>query len=207
MIRFNIFDSGGISMFKNNIGYIFECKKDSKGTIGVKESFSFSYRGDIQRVNAIFSVDMYGKILMPSFFEKASGFNPLNSIITSENDMDAFVRSHRATYSVFPASYLICVFDGKISKTSGEWVDDAIKINLYVPNFELALGKIVSNSSEELGVACSVAAPAGKLNTCIMSEDILNSYKHMILKQLKGIIVGDKQAYLYGRIRNSLSIQ
>ena len=110
-------------MFKNNIGYIFECKKDGKGTLGVKESFNYSFCGDIQKVNAIFSVDMYGKILVPSYFDKAGGFNPLNAIISSASDIDAFVRSHRATYSVFPASYLICTFDDE-SITVDELVDN-----------------------------------------------------------------------------------
>lgn len=191
-------------MFKNNIGYIFECKKDGKGTLGVKESFNYSFRGDIQKVNAIFSVDMYGKILVPSYFDKAGGFNPLNAIISNPSDIDAFVRSHRATYSVFPASYLICTFDGKVSRITGELIDDSVKINLYSPNFELSLGKIVSNSSEEWGVACYIAASSGKFNTCIMSEDILNSYRQLIKNQLRGIIAGDKQTYLYGRLRNNI---
>lgn len=192
-------------MFKNNLGYIFECKKDERGITGIKEGFNFSYRGDIQKVSAIFSIDINGTILCPSYYDKASGFTPLVSLVSQANftnDIEKFVRSNRATYSLTSATYLVCSLDAKISRSTGQWIDDDLRLNFYVPKGSMLLGKLVNvnSTTEDWGMVCDIAASSGKLNTFHVSEGILSGYKQLVLSQLCSMVVGDKKTYIGGRL-------
>ena len=190
-------------MVRNNLGYIFECKKDTRGNIGIKESFNFSYRDDIQKISAIFGIDMQGNIVCPAYIDKASGLVSLGSLVSKDtlgSDVEKFVRSNRATYSLSNVTYLICSVEAKISKTTFNWVDDSTKINFYVPRASMSLGKLMNNSNEGWGIVCDIAASSGKLNTFHVSEGVLSAYKQLVIPQLKDIVVGDKKDYLEGRL-------
>lgn len=190
-------------MYKNNLGYIFECKKDNRGNVGIKESFSFSYKGDIQRVNAIFGIDINGIILCPAYLDKASGLTSLCSLVSKESfesDVEKFVKSNRATYSISSITYLICSVDAKISKSTHKWVTDDTKINFYVPKGSSSLGKLMNSSSEEWGIVCDIAASSGKLNTFKVSDGVLNGYKQLVLSQLSDIVTENKKSYIGGRL-------
>lgn len=190
-------------MHKNNLGYIFECKKDDRGNIGIKESFNFSYKGDIQKVNAIFGIDINGAILCPAYADKASGLTSLRALVSQETfatDIEKFVRSNRATYSLSSATYLICSVDAKISKSTHQWIMDDLKINFFVPKGSSSLGKLMNTSSEEWGIVCDIAASSGKLNTFHVSEGVLNGYKQLVLSQLCTIVTEDKRMYIGGRL-------
>lgn len=189
-------------MYKNNLGYIFECKKDDRGNLGIKESFNFSYRDDIQKVKAEFGVDINGSILCPAYLDKALGLTSLKSLVSGETfdeDIDKFVRSNRATYSLSSATYLVCVLDAKISKSTHSWVNDELRINFYVPKGSTSL-KRLNIDSKELGIVCDIAASSGKLNTFHVSEGVLLGYKQVVLSQLCDIITEDKKAYIKGRV-------
>jgi len=190
-------------MVRNNLGYIFECKKDNRGNVGIKESFNFSYRDDIQKINAIFGIDVQGNIVCPAYIDKASGLVSLRSLVskdTLDSDVEKFVRSNRAIYSLSNVTYLICSVEAKISKATLEWFDDSTKINFYVPRASMSLGKLMNNSSEGWGIVCDIAASSGKLNTFHVSEGVLSAYKQFVIPQLKDIVVGDKKDYLKGRL-------
>lgn len=192
-------------MYKNNLGYIFECKKDSRGAIGIKESFNFSYRGDIQRVNAVFSIDYNGKIVCPTYSDKALGLTSLRTLVlpeTFDSDIVKFIRSNRATYSLYSSTYLICTIEAKISKSTGQWVQDSVKINFYVPKGSSPLSKLIGEESQEWGILCDIAASSGKLNTFHVSEGMLNGFKQIVLSQLQSIVLEDKTAYIGGRVKN-----
>lgn len=194
-------------MYKNNLGYIFECKKDNRGNIGIKESFNFSYKGDIQRVSAIFGVDINGAVICPAYFDKALGIVPLRSLVspdTIDADIEKFVRSNRATYSLSATTYLICSIEAKISRSTHQWIPEDLKISFYVPKGSSSLGKLMNSNSEEWGIVCDIAATSGKLNTFQVSEGILNGYKQLVLSQLCNIVTDDKKAYIKGRVAKYL---
>lgn len=195
-------------MLRNNLGYIFECKRDSKGNVGIKESFNFSYRDDIQKVSAIFGIDMSGNILIPSYLDKSTGLTSLCNLVSADTldiDIDKFVRSNRATYSLGSVTYLICSVEAKISKSRHEWLSDDLRINFYVPRMSKPLGKLMNNSSDGWGIVCDIAASSGKINTFHVSEGVLSGYRQLVLTQLKDIIVGNKKDYLSGRLRKYVS--
>lgn len=190
-------------MVKNNLGYIFECKKDNSGNIGIKEGFNFSYRGDIQKINAIFSIDIDGNILCPAYLDKAAGLTSLRTLVSRDtfaSDVEKFVRSNRATYSLSSTTYLICSVDAKISRSTHQWVQDELKINFYVPKGSSSLGKLINTTSEDWGIVCDIAASSGKLNTFHVSEGVLNGYKQLVLSQLCPIVTEDKKTYIGGRL-------
>lgn len=190
-------------MIRNNLGYIFECKKDIKGNIGIKESFSFSVRGNIKRVSAIFGIDVKGKIVSPLYYDKSIGLTSLATLVdeeTFDEDIAKFVRSNRATYSLSSVTYLICSVEAKINIETGEWISDESKINFYVAKASQSLGKLVNSTSEEWGILCDIAASSGKLNTFQVSEGVLNAYKDLVLSQLSELVKGDKKEYIAGRL-------
>lgn len=195
-------------MHKNNLGYIFECKKDNRGVIGIKESFNFSYREDIQRISAIFSIDYNGNIVCPSYSDKALGLTSLRGLVmpeTFDSDILKFVRSNRATYSLYSLTYLICSVEAKISKSTGQWVQGSTKVNFYVPKGSSPLAKLIGNDSQEWGILCDIAASSGKLNTFHVSDGMLNGFKQIVLSQLQPIVTGDKVSYIGGRMSKYMS--
>lgn len=181
---------------RNSLGFIFECKSDIRGEIGLKEKFTFSYKGDIQRVNALFGIDLNGNILSPVYMDKASGFTPVASLITRDfaADVEKFCRSNRAIYSLCSVIFLVCEVDLKISRSTHEWVPDGQKINFYMyKGARQEQGNCVS-------MFCDIVAPSGKLNTFKVNEGVINGYKQIVLSQLKNIITSDKKNYIAGRL-------
>ena len=196
-------------MVRNNLGYIFECKKDNRDNIGIKESFNFSYRDDIEKISAIFGIDVKGSIVCPAYLDKVAGLAPLSALISKEtlnSDIEKFVRSNRATYSLSNVTYLICSVEAKINVDTLEWDNESTKINFYVPRASMPLGKLMNNSSEGWGILCDIAASSGKLNTFQVSDGVLSAYKQLVLRQLKDIIVGDKKDYLVGRLNKYIQV-
>ena len=188
----------------SSIGYIFDCKKDHKGNIGIKEGFNFTYKGNIMRLSALFGVDIDGQILSPAFSDKATGLVPLRSIISDTNfeeDVNKFARSNRPTYSLLSTTYLVCVINGKIDMESKCWMDDYTSIQFYVPKGSNSLAKLVGATSKDWGIVCDIALPYGKMNTFHVSEGILNGYKQMVQSQLMNILGKTKSEYISGRLR------
>lgn len=187
---------GGVSMLTvGNLGYIFETKIDEKNISGIKESYSFTddIETNIRRIDALFSVDVDGNILNPSYYDRALGFVPM----TLDMDMEKFIRSNRAVYSLLPSTYLIVKVNAKVSLSTREWVDTSI--DLYVPKGRIDLSKVSDKAG--VGITCDKASSTGKLNVFQVSDGVLAYYKQLILGQLSNIVFGDKLLYLKGRVR------
>ena len=50
-------------MVINNLGYIFECRQDVNGSLGVMENFRVMFKNDEQRVSLTFGIDDYKQFI------------------------------------------------------------------------------------------------------------------------------------------------
>lgn len=191
-------------MIRSNLGYVFESKIDAKGIVGIKESFNYSIRDDIQRVTAEFSIDVNGHIVCPSYWDRSIGFSSLATLLNGDILVNAekFARSNRALFSLASVTYLICVLDLKINTNTKEILDS--NINFYLPKVNMPLEKLTKEKTEGWGVLCDIVSSSGKLYTFIVSEGILSGYKQIVTSQLSDIFTGDKKDYLIGRVKGYL---
>lgn len=189
-------------MIINNLGYIFDCKKDDNGIIGVKEEYKFTYRGNIQSISAVFGIDINGKILCPAYYEKAVGLSSLRNFIketTFSSDLDKFIRSNRALYSLSSATYLICVVKAKADRGTHVLLQDDFHVDFYVQKCTVPMDKI--NSTEDFGIVCDIALPSKALNTFYVNAGILNGYSSLVFSQFSNLVSDSKKEYIDKRLR------
>lgn len=191
-------------MITNNLGYIFDCKKDDNGVVGIKEEFKFIYKGGIQSINAVFGIDINGKILCPAYYEKAVGLSSLRNFVkeaTFSSDLDKFIRSNRAIYSLSSATYLICVMKARADRNTHVLLQDGFHVDFYVQKCTVPMDKI-NSSIEEFGVVCDIASPSTALNTFRVNGGILNGYSSLVFSQFSNLVSDNKREYIEKRLRS-----
>lgn len=202
-------------MFKNNKGYIFEIKKnlksmqqgvDSSGNYfplyGVKEEFTYSFYGNLESVDLVFGLDGAFNVVKPAYFDTINGLTLLNRLIVNniEEDLHAFSKSHRATYSVCPT--LICNVTGKIDRTTHQW-QDGVKCNFYIQR-----GQSVENikGKDKDCVFCDLYSPIKGLHTfCANDSDsekieaVRNALVNRVLTSIAPYL-GSKEEFWVARL-------
>lgn len=112
----------------SKFGYVLPYKIDCKANLGVKEKFSFVYKGDDFIVNTMFGLDNRGNILIPAFDAKGDGYTPLTKYT---NDIVTFCRSNKSLISV--VNSLLVIAECKVTFDNNTHKVKEYKISLYSP--------------------------------------------------------------------------
>lgn len=191
-------------MIKTSSGYVFECKKDVNGIVGVRECFTSTGYCGKRNVNAIFGIDGNFNIMSPAFCTVSNGFRSLSAEIGNSigtEVLDSFLKSNRATYSLLPYVQLICMVKGSLDPNTLQFSKSAV--TFYVPR---AMTKLDSQAFqnekllEDYGVLCEKATSDTKeLNTFYVEPVVLNMIEHRIVQKI-ATRVASKKDFLASRI-------
>ena len=175
-------------MIANNLGYLFECRKDANNRLGVMNKHNTLRSENKVTLTITCGVDMQAKIVLPSRLNKSIGFERLDNFIVDVMSLDTFVRSNRTMFSV----------NGEFSMIgSGTLVYDLETFNLindkgfyfYVPVTELS-------EKNNYYLVCERLAINPGIKTFCVNKDMYDAYKSNFLKCITPMFLRDKRDYV-----------
>ena len=139
-------------MKQSAYGYIIDGKLDSfNKEFGIKEQYkSFLDRKGNFIVNLLFSMNVHGKIVEPSYNDVINGFVPLSSRVKTNEEVIKFCRSHKASFARLSSTITIVQAKMKFNSDSGQCVEENIK--LFTPYTITMLHNHVDNNGNEVPV-------------------------------------------------------
>lgn len=184
-------------MVCNNIGYIFECRKDTSGGIGFIEGFKVLYKGEEQHVTLTCAVDSNGDLVIPAGSTSSLGFLPLNKICQTPDDVASFVRGNKPYYAKFGTFSMIghgtLVYDKSTKK-----LINSTGFGLYAP-------KVFLESYDEFTDPKGVSQPAfvcekvwasDGLNCLKIGNDLYQKYITHVADSIAELDLSSKLGYL-----------
>lgn len=164
-------------MLVNNLGFIFECREDANGAIGVMEKFSITFNGESEKVDITIAVDNNGKIVMPAINNTSLGFKPLSSIAEDKESLERFIKSNKPYFGKLNEIAMIVSGTIVYNKVTGEVVSTD-NLNFYVPKtVSKNIVDIVDfNGKQQPAVVCEKLSYTKGFNFFEVSQLIYNSY-------------------------------
>lgn len=184
-------------MIKSNLGYVFTCRRDCLGELGIIEAFKNLEKTDKLSVTFTCTVDNAGKLVMPAYNNLNAGFSPLVDICSTDEDLERFLRSNKSFYGKLNECAMIASGSVVYALLNGEVIS--------LKNFGLYVPKTVSENLEETrdskggyqpALICDKLTINGGLNAFKVSSSIYNSYLTNIFNQLGLVNVRDKSSFL-----------
>lgn len=184
-------------MLANNRGYIFECREDVHGSIGVMESYKLMYKGDDMRVSLVLTVDSAGKVVIPSNLNRSLGFRPLPDMCKTKEQVENFSKSNKPYFSALGEFSLVVagviIFDkntGELKSTDG--------IGFYLPKTVATnIKEIVdSNGNQQPALVCERISTDNGLNSFKVSQEIYDSYMANFLSCIDVKSLKDRGSFL-----------
>lgn len=184
-------------MLVNTQGYVFECREDLHGAIGVMESYKLMYKGDDMRVSVVLTVDSTGKIVIPSNLNRSLGFRSLLESCKTTEQVENFAKSNKPYFSVLGEFSLVVagviIFD---KTTKGLKSTDGI--SFYLPKrVATDIKEIVDNNgNQQPALVCDRISTDKGLNCFGISQEMYSSYMANFLRCLKGEALEDRGSFL-----------
>lgn len=184
-------------MLVKNQGYIFECREDVHGGVGVMDSYKLMYKGDDMRVSVVLTVDSSGKIVVPSNMNRSLGFRPLTELCDSAEAVEKFAKSNKPYFSVLGEFALVVagviIFDKntkELKSTDG--------VNFYLPKTVVHnMPEIVdSNGNQQPGLVCERLSMSKGVNTFCVSQEMYQSYMANFLRGIDATACEDRGKFL-----------
>ena len=205
-------------MHSNNNGFVFACRRDCLGNIGVMEGYSTVIRGDEQIVFFTCCVDFDGKPVKPAHIDISSGFLPLDTLVESEETFDAdlqrFVKSNKPYFGVMSNFAMIANVTLKYNINTGDLIENKSVIDFFVPVKSVASIYDVDPEYRKAdcpAVVCERAVIGvkdenGKLiakgvHTFGVEESVLKAYKVMLCKSFTLESTSSRLNYLKSRLK------
>jgi hypothetical protein len=183
-------------MLVNNLGFIFECRKDANGKIGIMGNYKVITDGDKVSLTLVCAVDNSGKTVVPSRINMSCGFEPLSAFCETEEDVKKFIRSNKPHF--YSVDEIAMVASGTIvfDKNTGEVVSFD-SFGFYIP---VTTSKRIDQIKDNKGVVqpaliCEKVSTRAGLNTFKVTDLILKAYKDEFLKTVTLEVCKDKEAY------------
>lgn len=184
-------------MVCNNMGYIFECRKDTNGGIGIIESFKVLYKGDEQHVTLTCAIDSNGDLVIPAGSTLSLGFLPLNKICQTPEDVASFVRGNKPYYAKFGEFAILghgtLVFDKSTKK-----LISSTGFGLYAPKVFLESYKefVDPKGVPQPAFVCEKVWMNDGLNYLKIGNDLYQKYLKGATDLLAGLDLTTKLGYL-----------
>lgn len=184
-------------MIVNNLGYIFESRYDSLGSVGVMESFKVLFRGDEQKVSIVLAIDNSGKIIVPAYSDISLGFKPLSNQCLDRQGVDNFVRSNKPYFGKLGEFSMIASGTIVYNKETKEIISTD-ELFFYVP-------KTVSNKVTEFidrkgvqqpAIICDKLSVTKGLNNFEVSQVIYDSYLKNFINCIDAKSAEDRNTFL-----------
>lgn len=168
-------------MITNNLGYIFECRKDCQGNYGVMLSYKVLNRDNNQNVSLVCAIDASGGIITPAYNDLSTGFKPLSNFCETEEDLQRFMKSNKPYFAKLGEFAMLVAGTIVFNKETGELISTK-DMKFYVP-------KTISLNVADFGdnvpaLICDMVDVKKGLNVFEISEPIYQGY---IDKFLEGI--------------------
>lgn len=184
-------------MITSDQGYIFDCRRDVQGTIGVMESYKLMYKGDDMRVSVVLTVDSTGKIVVPSNMNKSLGFRSLRELCHAKEDVENFAKSNKPYFSVLGEFSLIVagviIFDKNtkaLKSTDG--------LSFYLPKTvsDNVPSIVDNNGNQQPALVCERVSKNKGLNCFAVSPEIYQSYMANFLRCIDNEALEDRGSFL-----------
>lgn len=184
-------------MLVNNTGYIFECREDVHGAIGVMESYKLMYKGDDMRVSVVLTVDSAGKIVIPSNLNRSLGFRTLLESCKTKEQVENFAKSNKPYFSVLGEFSLIVAGVIIFDKSSKE-LKSTDGLCFYLPKTVATnIKEIVDNNgNQQPALVCERISTDKGLNCFGVSHEIYQSYLKNFLAGLDSQSLEDRGSFL-----------
>lgn len=184
-------------MVINNLGYIFECRQDVNGSLGVMENFRVMFKNDEQRVSLTFGIDNCGKIVVPAYSDMSLGFKPLTAMFQTKESIDNFVRSNKPYFGKLGAFSMIASGTIIFSKETGE-IKSTDGLGFYVPKTTAQTVKEIVDKRgyHQPALICEKLSTVKGLNNFVVSEAIYNGYLTNFLSCLSAENTKDRNAFI-----------
>lgn len=193
-------------MLSNKLGYIFECRQDSKGTLGVMESYNIRFKGNIQVVSIITAIDVNGNVVVPAYNDLSLGFIPLSNLLDIDNldeSVTKFVRSNKPYFSKFGTFNLIVKADISFARDTGGLLYEDSIVNFYAPKTASTNITEINNKNNGKPVPaliCDKVSVSAGINTFPIAQELYNAYKMNFLKKFTALNTKDRISYIKTRI-------
>lgn len=184
-------------MLVNNLGYIFECRSDSSGNIGVMENFRVLFKGDTQIVTLTCAVDITGKIMIPASCNQSLGFKPLSSTCRNKEELDTFLRSNKPIFDKLGEFAMLVSGTLVFDKNTGELLSDD-KLFFYIPKtVSESINEMKDNKGNQVpALICDKVDTKKGLNIFSISDTVYNAYMTNFISCLNAKDITDKRSYL-----------
>lgn len=157
---------------------------------GVKEEFKVINNGGILRVDTLFGVGVDKIPVKPASIRQGE-FVAVNELANTSEDavvgLTNFMRSNKAVYSLMGVSVLFTKIVGGFNISEDKWTDDT-RVSLYLP-------KNIIKSGKENYLVCSELSNINGVDTVIVSQQIIDSFKDSILGYLASCI-SDRELFI-----------
>lgn len=176
-------------MESSNKGYIFDCREDVFGSIGVMESYKSIEKNGKLIVDVICSVDNTGKVLKPACNNISDGFTTIDV-----GGVSTFVKSNKPCFGKFGDFIMLAVAKIVFNKEDSSFCAEDSKVTFYLP-------KTVSHKLKpEPVLICDRVSPKDGLNVFRISDITLHSYMKNFFSGFSMENVSSREAYLRGRL-------
>lgn len=165
--------------------------KAFKTFIGIQEECNVIVKDDIRTIKLVTGLDVIGRVTNPYIYDSNRGFIATKSVLTNEDEIITFCRSHKPLYLLLAENAVICKGLIKLNLVTGEVLLDKSKINFYVPQSE-SNGKML----------CYKLGGTQEIGTIKYQEDILTKLKLSLATQLNTINTESRQSFLKDRLLN-----
>lgn len=193
-------------MYKTSSGVILEAVaiQDNGATIGIKEEYSVS-TGESVRVKAVFGLDVSLLPTQPAYLQQGYQFVKLSDILMGgdlKDEMQKFLRSKRAVYSLHSVVYLLCSINGELNTVTGCWSPNT-KIEFFSPksliDIPVNIGGTLSNGQPKKGVLCHQLSATKGISVITASPKYLTMLSQIVLTRMRTVIYA-KDKFLFSRM-------
>ena len=164
---------------KTALGYLFECKTDNNGAIGVVGGFKSVLHGTEARVKLTCMVDNSGRIVMPAVNNLSLGFVPLGNVCQTEEEVDVFVKSNKSFFGKF-GEFALVAHGVIILDTETDTVKSTKSLGLYVP-------KTITKDQTDAGgtkLVCEKLSLTSGIHDFTVSASIYQGYIDNMMKDI-----------------------
>lgn len=192
-------------MVVSSLGYIFNCRYDCRGSLGIMENFKVEIRGTEHIVSLTCTVDTFGNILIPAYMDLSSGLRPISDLVISEDtlydDIDKFVRSRKAYFGKLGDFAMIAVAQLHFDIDTGAFLPNNSSVVFYVPK---VVSRGMENGTEFPTLICDRVSDSCGLNTFEINKPVLDAYKANFIKGISKESTESRCYFLASRLSSKV---
>lgn len=184
-------------MITNNLGYIFECRRDPNNLVGVMNAYKFVYKGDDMLVTLTVSVDSVGKIVAPCNMNKSLGFRPLTEMCKTLADVEKFSKSNKPYFSVLGEFFLVAAGTIVFDKSTKD-LKSIDGLSFYMPKTvsDNIKGVVDNNGNQQPALICERVSTDKGINCFTLAQPTYQAYQTNFLKCIDPSALDDRGRFL-----------